>query len=87
MVVAVTRLVLRDGRVLLVGGYMSDVGGGGPSAELYDPVTGKWTMAALVRGMTGSTATLPLDGTVLVAGGTFVGNPSNEAYLYHPVGP
>ena len=69
-----TATLLPNGRVLVVGGayydstlwvtvYLS-------STELYDPATGKWTMAdALATARAYHTATLLPNGNVLVAGG------------------
>ncbi len=70
-----TATLLRDGRVLVVGGFTGNgsVGGTGvpiaEPAELYDPVTGRFT----VTGSTNQdrafhTATLLGDGEVLIAG-------------------
>lgn len=67
---AATLTVLKDGRVLLVGGL--GAGGTGPlsSTELFDPRTGDWRPAAApARGRFGHTATLLPDGRVLVVGG------------------
>jgi N-acetylneuraminic acid mutarotase len=69
-----TATLLKDGRVLVVGG-------GGPpgSFELFDPASGVWTMPAgtLNHGRSGHTATLLPDGRVLVAGG---GTPVIEVF-------
>jgi hypothetical protein len=65
-----TATLLRDGTVLVAGG-------GGATAELYDPVSGSW---AAIGNMDGGTATLLRDGTVLVAGGG-----GATAELYDPV--
>jgi hypothetical protein len=61
--------LLKNGRVLLAGGnifewsYLAD-------AELYDPLTGKFTaIGGMVNARDGHTATLLSDGTVLIAGG------------------
>ncbi len=77
-----TATLLPDGKVLVVGGF-----GGGDnaatrsltSAEVYDPVTGTWTLAgAMVESRAGHTAMLLPSGRVLVAGG------SNDGGSYHP---
>jgi N-acetylneuraminic acid mutarotase len=64
-----TATLLNDGRVLVVGGkesasaYLS-------SAEIYDPLTNRWTsVTPLARARAGHTATVMRDGRVLVAGG------------------
>ena len=60
---------LTSGRVLLVGG--------GP-AQIYDPTAGTWSSAgSTVSAHTAHTASLLLDGSVLVTGG---GNSSSEIY-------
>jgi WD40 repeat protein len=74
--------LLPDGRVLVTGG-----GGGSAgrldealaSAELYDPASGTWSATASRLGTGGLTATLLLDGKVLVTGGT-----DGTAELYDP---
>jgi hypothetical protein len=64
--------LLRDGRVLVEGG----AGSGAPApvtntAELFDPVTERWTQTASMHEIRhGHTATLLADGSVLVAGGS-----------------
>jgi N-acetylneuraminic acid mutarotase len=67
-----TATLLLDGRVLVVGGDKgtADSSSGLASAEIYDPSTRTWTTTAPMSGpRTGHTATLLLDGRVLVAGG------------------
>jgi hypothetical protein len=60
--------LLSDGRVLV---HMADPDGTQPTAmELYDPGTRSWTTAAPMLRSHESPATLLLDGTVLVAGGS-----------------
>jgi hypothetical protein len=66
-----TAVRLSDGRVLVAGGSGSSGSFEGiASAELFDPATVSWTAAEnMHEGRYGATATLLLDGTVLVAGG------------------
>ena len=68
-----TATLLRDGTVLAAGGVFGDDAGSccGPlsSAELFDPHTESWTATgSMIELRGGSTATLLLDGRVLVAG-------------------
>ena len=81
-----TATLLPNGRVLIAGG-VQDFGPGtvpiqGPgvaSAELYDPVSGTFTATgSMSEGRFGHTATLLVDGIVLVTG------PDNMAELYSP---
>jgi IPT/TIG domain/Galactose oxidase, central domain len=59
-----TATLLKDGRVLIVGGA------GDNTAELFDPASGAFSFTGpLVTGRSGATATLLSDGRVLVAGG------------------
>ena len=69
-----TSTLLADGRVLVVGGV--ERWGGAiaaaytASAEVYDPATGGWTPTKIPNaGRAAHTATLMVDGRVLVAGG------------------
>lgn len=65
-----TAVTLADGRVLVVGGFAKE---GQPplhSAELFDPVQGRWTTTGSLRlGRGGHAAARLGDGRVLVAGG------------------
>jgi N-acetylneuraminic acid mutarotase len=62
-------VLLLDGRVLVVGGYNGQYLA---SAELYDPVTGKWTLTgSMNEPRRAFSATLLADGRVLAAGGRF----------------
>src|SRR5439155_17087480 len=58
------------------------------SAELYDPISGNWTLTgSLNNGRSANTATLLPNGMVLVAAGddiTFPSPPIASAELYHP---
>jgi hypothetical protein len=69
-------VLLRDGRVLVVGGVL--LTGGRPVAlaycEMFDPTTGDWTPTGeLGTPRAGHQATLLPDGTVLVTGGDAAG--------------
>src|SRR6267142_1800386 len=79
-----TATLLTDGRVLVAGGSTPE--GLTPTAELYDPATGAWTLTGS-RTYTrsgDSAATLLTDGRVLVAGGTTPKGPTPTAELYDP---
>ncbi len=59
--------VLRDGRVLVAGGFDE---GMLATAEIFDPTDGRWHPATSMSGARGlHSATLLVDGSVLVAGG------------------
>jgi hypothetical protein len=91
-----TATLLPNGTVLVAGGHGSD----GPedvaptSAELYDPASGQWTPTGSMPSphRIGHTATLLLNGKVLVAGGSAYGGPrpgtgpgpQQSAALYDP---
>jgi len=80
---------LADGRVLLVGGDSAEWNFDGPyiaSAELYDPATGSFApTGSMATGRNLHTATLLLDGRVLIAGGDGRGTVSlASAELYDP---
>ena len=80
---------LADGGVLFVGGDPSAWNFDGPylgSAEIYDPTTGTFSpTGSLATGRNMHTATLLLDGRVLIAGGNVSGqHPLASAELYDP---
>jgi hypothetical protein len=82
-----TATLLPDGRVLVAGGHV-EVGGittgqSTRSAELYDPATGRWIETGnMVQARSHHSATLLLDGKVLVVGGD---PDSKSAELYDPI--
>jgi hypothetical protein len=85
-----TATLLPDCKVLIAGGD-GPGNGGGPTistAELYDPSTGTFTATgSMTTGRSFHTATLLLDGRVLVAGGTNPDAPNtvtNTAEIYDP---
>jgi len=75
---------LPNGKVLVAGGY--GLTGITNSAELYDPVSGTWTVAAsLPLKIYDHTATLLPSGMVLVCGGlSGLGTATNSAELFDP---
>lgn len=81
-----TATILQDGKVLVAGGAMDNTGTGSlSSAELYDPVIGIWMpVASMGEARSWHTATLLLNGTVLVAGGTGNAGVLSSAELYDP---
>ena len=65
-----TATVLRDGRVLFVGGFAREGEPPLTSAELFDPASGRFEQAGrLTTGRSGHIAALLPDGRVLIAGG------------------
>ena len=81
--------LLKDGRVLLTGGYDNDWGCPVYSTQTYDPVTDSWSTGANLPFGSGHTATLLPDGRVLavgVAGDFDCGSPMTPAVaeLYDP---
>jgi len=83
-----TATLLSNGRVLIVGGNSAvpnasfpDGAGALSSAELYDPRTNTWSLAAsMPSARSFHTATLLADGRVLVAGGALVDAESSTDY-------
>jgi hypothetical protein len=74
-------ILLLSGKVLVAGGQ--NASGYIATAELYDPVSNHWTMAApMEAGYSGPRATLLANGTVLLAGGATFGD--GRAELYFP---
>ncbi len=89
-----TATLLLDGRVLVVAGYCAFDGGTQSSAEIYDPDRGTWTLTEPFPPLGpdgfgacgGHTATLLVDGRVLVAGGwgSFPDSSLASAELWDP---
>ncbi len=76
--------LLENGQVLVAGGGTGTGSAIGSidSGELYDPVTGTWTLTGNLKAARGShTATRLLDGSVEVTGGTFAIPNGNITYL------
>jgi hypothetical protein len=66
-----TATLLRNGKVLVAGGYDWNSSSYRSSAELYDPATGTWSATGnLTQARADHTATLLQSGKVLVTGGT-----------------
>lgn len=80
-----TATLLRNGKVLVTGGYASLSGGVLASAELFDPVANSWTLTgSLITKREKHTAVLQTDGTVLVACGTGGDNGNVSSEIYDP---
>ena len=87
-----TATLLNDGKVLAAGGLRFDGSSTTyhSSAELFDPMTGNWTLTGPMSGpRSGQTATLLLNGKVLAAGGGRIMPGNNfvelsSAELYDP---
>lgn len=79
-----TATLLPNGKVLVVGG--ADNLDGKSSAELYDPITGRWSVTgSLATPRHTHTATLLPNGKVLVAGGADKFDSKSSAELYDPI--
>jgi hypothetical protein len=77
--VAPSGTLLRDGRVLVMGGGSS----GRPLGEVFDPTTGRWTpISATGAPRSGGVVGSLEDGRLLVAGSS----PGTTVVLYDPVG-
>ena len=81
-----TATILRDGRVLVVGGCCDPGSGYGlASAEVYDPSNGSWSATgSMAEARYGHTATLLFDGRVLVTGGYRDIGPLASTELFDP---
>jgi hypothetical protein len=84
-----TATLLQDGHVLVAGGTTVTTGGGAgelASAELYDPATDAFSATSSMTAARewGQTATLLLDGRVLVAGGAGSAGILASAEIYDP---
>ena len=85
-----TSILLADGRVLFAGGY--DIAGGKSggylsTCEVFDPTAGRLSSTgSMAFSRLGGSATLLLDGRVLVAGGVGAGDPGllDSAEIYQP---
>jgi N-acetylneuraminic acid mutarotase len=82
--------LLPDGRVLVTGGLDGN-NKCAPTAELYDPRTGRWSYTSAMNGAHYlGTSTLLSNGKVLIAGGIAVGDngvglPCTMAEVYDPM--
>src|SRR5262249_28742599 len=82
-----TATLLQDGRVLVTGGMVGvESSTATASAEIYDPVTGTWSLTGnMMKARSRHTATLLPNGKVLIAGGRGTNTLSrSSAELYDP---
>lgn len=81
-----TATLLPSGKVLVTGGYTGPLGSTVlASAELYDPATNIWSAAApMLVPHSAHTATLLLNGKVLIVAGRSSSGDSTSAELYDP---
>lgn len=81
-----TATVLRDGRILYVGGWAREGTDPLAEAEVYDPVAGEFEkVGSLAQGRGAQTATLLPDGRVLIAGGeTATEDPTASVEIFDP---
>ncbi|MGD1073074.1 MAG: hypothetical protein ABSB15_23390 [Bryobacteraceae bacterium] len=83
-----TMVLLPDGTVLVAGGQvlgLNVANRGVSSAELFDPTSGTFNPTGnMLAGAFGQTATVLLDGTVLMAGGYGGGSGPPPNSIYHP---
>ena len=82
-----TATLLKNGKVLVVGGLGGSVSNGADlaSAELYDPCTNSWSPAgSMAQARNGPGTALLRDGRVLVEGGSYQGFSVATAELYDP---
>ena len=81
-----TATLLDDGTVLVSGGHLG-IADPGPqaSSERFDPATGRWSDAgSMLVGRYQHSATLLVDGRVLIAGGRTADGATAAAELYDP---
>jgi hypothetical protein len=83
---ATASVILRDGRVMVVGGSTGTSSAYGVgTAAIFDPATGRWSaVTPMLQPRTQAMAVALADGSVLVAGGLRNGQPLDTAERYFP---
>ena len=80
-----TATLLKNGKVLVIGGGSGESKSITNSVEAYDPVTGRWSdMESMRLGLAEHTATLLPSGKVLVAGGAVSDGTTDAAAIFDP---